>query len=116
MVQVFVKFDNCPTLVLNLEDNYTISSKELYVKCCDLFFTRFHEKSLKQAITDGSANFIVNSHITYQTKFIRFRSKNQYWNTSTMKDSTINFGFSFHSIKLDKNDIETINNILDSYY
>jgi hypothetical protein len=115
MVQVFVKFNNYPTMVLNLEDNYTISSKELYVKCCDLFFNRFHKKSLKEAISESDANFIVNSSMTFHTKLIKFRS-NHYWNTSSMKDSTLNFSFSFHSTNLNNDDIETINNILDGYY
>jgi hypothetical protein len=115
MVQVFVKFDNYPTMLLNLEDNYTISSKELYVKCCELFFNRFHNKSLKQGISEGEANFIVNSSITFQTKLIKFRTTT-YWNTSSMKESTLFFNFSFHSSSINKNDIETINNILDAYY
>ena len=115
MVQIFVKFNNYPTMVLNLEDNYTISSKELYVKCCSLFFNRFHNKTLKQSIADGEANFIVNSSITFQTKLIKFRS-NSYWNTSTLKESTLYFDFSFPSSQLTNIDIETINNIIDAYY
>jgi len=115
MIQVFVKFDNHPTLVLNLEENYTISSKELFVKCCDLFFNRFYKKTLMEAINDGSANFIVNSNLNYQCKLIKFRS-NMYYNTSNLKDSTIQVNYTFPVTNLTNSDIESIINILNGYY
>ena len=115
MIQTFVKFENYPTMVLNLEDNYTISSKELYVKCCELYFKRFHNKSLMDGINNGLAEFIVNSHMSFQCKMIKFRS-NMYWNTNQFKDSTLYFGFSAHYTNLNKEDIESINNIVNGYY
>jgi hypothetical protein len=115
MVQIFVKFDGSPTLVLSLDNNYTISSKELYVKCSELFVKRFYKKSLEEAIYDGSANFIINSYMLHQCKMIKFRS-NQYFNTNNLNNSTLYISFTSYYNDLTDEDKDSINGILCGYY
>lgn len=116
MVQVFVKGLNSKTSVLNLEDNYTISSKELIVKCLKLVFEN-QEKSFQDLINNNKINFISNLYCKFSYEIIRFNTDTKYYNSSQFNDCTLDMiianGVNKEISPIDK---ETIQNILNGYY
>ncbi len=126
MVQVFVKGLNSKTSVLNLEDNYTISSKELIVKCLKAIFEK-EEKSFQDLINNNKINFInnlysksscnINIYSKSSCKIIRYNTETTYFNTSQFNDCTLDMIVANGVIKeISPVDKENIQNILNGYY
>jgi hypothetical protein len=115
MIQIFVKDFNLNTFVLELEDNYTISSKELFVKSLKLIFKK-QNKTLEEVINNNN-NFISIIYCKISNKFFRFDNKNIYFNTNKLKDQTIIFnilaGYNKMTSELEK---EEIFDIINGYY
>lgn len=115
MVQIFIKDFNLNTFVLDLEDNYTISSKELFVKSLKLIFDK-QSKSLEEIINNNN-NFICNIYCKIMNKYFRFENKEIYFNSSKLKDNTITFNIASGSNKITSQlDKEDIKDILNGYY
>ena len=126
MVQVFVKGLNSKTSVLNLEDNYTISSKELIVKCLKVIFEK-EEKSFQDLINNNKINFIdniysksscnINLYSKSSYKIIRYNTETTYFNTNQLNDCTLDMVVGNGEIKeISPVDKENIQNILNGYY
>jgi len=115
MVQIFIKDFNLNTFVLNLEDNYTISSKELFIKSLKLIFDK-QSKSLEEIIIDNN-NFISNFYCKIMDKYVRFENKEIYFNTDKLKDTIISFNITSGTSKIiSQLDKEDIKDILNGYY
>ena len=116
MVQVFVKGLNSKTSVLNLDDNYTISSKELIVKCLKIIFEK-DNKSFQDLINNNKINFINNLYCKKSYDIIRFNTDTKYYNSNQFNDCTLDIIIANGTIKeIDPIDKETIQNILNGYY
>jgi hypothetical protein len=115
MVQIFVKDFNLNTFVLNLEDNYTISSKELFVKSLKLIFDK-QSKSLEEIINNNN-NFMSNFYCKIMNKYVRFENDEIYFNTDNLKDTIISFNITNGPSKIiSQLDKEDIKDILNGYY
>ena len=115
MVQIFVKIQNEKTFVLELQENYTISSKELLVKVFSKFYL-LKNIDIKKNIIIGKINIFYNVYALISNNIIRFID-NKYYNTSFFDKFTlyVNFAGSQKTV-FDDESSQEINNILDNYY
>jgi hypothetical protein len=115
MVQIFIKDFNSSTFVLDLQDNYTISSKELFVKSLKLIFDK-QNKTFEEIISNND-NFISNFYCKIMDKYVRFENQEIYFNTDKLKDTIISFNITNGSTKIiSQLDKEDIKDILNGYY
>jgi hypothetical protein len=115
MVQIFIKDFNLNTFVLNLKDNYTISSKELFIKSLKFIFDK-QNKSLEEIIENNN-NFISNFYCKIMDKYIRFENNEIYFNTNKLRDTIISFNMTTGTTKvISQLDKEYIKDILNGYY
>ena len=115
MIQIFVKIQNEKTFVFELEENYTISSKELLVKVFNKFYL-LKNIDIKKNIVIGHVNIFNNVYALISNNIIRFND-NKYHNTSLFDKFTlyVNFTGSQKTV-FDDELAQEINNILDNYY
>lgn len=99
MIQIFIKDFNLNTFVLNLEDNYTISSKELFVKSLKVIFEKQGKLLMDVVNNNNNNNIISRIYCKINQKFIRFENNDIYFNTDNLKDNTIIFNISIGSSK-----------------
>ena len=115
MVQIFIKIQNEKTFVLELEENYTISSKELLVKVFSKFYL-LQNKDIKKNISIGQVNIFYNLYALISNNIIRFVD-NKYYNSSFFDKLTLYISFvSSQKPVFDDESIQEINNILDNFY
>jgi hypothetical protein len=101
MIIVYIKIEKEDSFILELEDNYTISSREFLVK----IFAKLQLKNF---------DFFTKSYGLIGSKVIVFE-KNNYFNTSIFNSKTLYLTFS-KFFELNESMIQEINNILDNYY
>ena len=115
MVQIFVKIQNEKTFILELEENYTISSKELLIKVFNKFYL-LQNIDIKKYIVTGKQNTFYNLYALISNNIIRFID-NKYYNSSFFDKLTLYVNFTgLQKTIFDDESIQEINNILNNYY
>jgi len=103
MLIIYIKIENEESFILELEENYTISSRELLVK----IFSMLKLKNLD--FFSKSCGLIGNKVIVFE--------ENNYFNCSMFSSQTLYINFNkSNRFFLDEIMIQEIKNIINNYY
>ena len=112
MVQIFIKAPNIEILILELDVDYTISAKELYVKVFNLFYKSINKNLIEYLHT---VQFIQYSYLRCNNKIIRYNDET-YFNSNSFDNFTIDIVLRASTEKLDDIKKNDISGILSGYY